>query len=549
MSRYCALIVAVLLALSALSAAADEPANTEAELFPHLEAIRPNIDFWTRVFSEWTLGQVVIHDLEYPALIYEIVELPGPIEGRYTDEQKDWVEAHRQDWERYLHSLERKVAADKPLDDIDKRWVLHIATMIGSDKLEDAHERVRSQRGLRERFREGLERSFRLDGPIREIMRAHGLPEDLAYLPHVESSFQYHARSSAGATGLWQFTRGTGKIYLTINSAIDERLDPIAATRGAARYLKDAYAKLGTWPLALTSYNHGVQGMTRAKERFGTDFEKIFREYRGRLFGFASKNFYAEFLAARRIASNADAYFPEGYAPEPELDLDSVVLDRRVTPYWLANRYGVELDELASINPAWSSRAVDKGLRLPAGTEVWLPSGTLETKARPGAAVAPAVVDGDGLYHVVRRGDTLSTIAVAHGIGLGRLRELNGMPRDAKLIHPGQKLRVGTAPAREIHVVRRGETLSEIAHANGVPLADLRRENGLGPKDNVIHPGQELQLPIGAAPRPERRHVVRRGDTLTHIATRHGVKLSDLLSTNALTMQSIILPGQTLRIP
>jgi membrane-bound lytic murein transglycosylase D len=542
-------MVAVLLALSALSAWADDPASVDADTFPELEAIRPNVDFWTRVFAEWTLGQVVIHDLDYPALIYEIVELPGPIEGRYTDEQKDWVEAHRQDWEDYLRSLERKVAAGKPLDEIDKRWALHIATMIGSDKLEDAHERVRSQRGLRERFRDGLERSFRFDGPFRGIMREHGLPEDIAYLPHVESSFEYRARSTAGATGIWQFTRGTGKHYLTINSAIDERLDPIAATRGAARYLKDAYEKLGTWPLALTSYNHGVQGMLRAKQRFGTDFEKIFLEYRGRLFGFASKNFYAEFLAARRIASDPDAYFPEGYSPEPELDLDSVVLDRRVTPYWLANHYDVPLDELASINPGWSRRAVDSGLRLPEGTEVWLPSGTLETTARPGATVSPALVEGDGLFHVVRRGDTLSTIAAAHGIGLARLRELNDLSRGTSLIHPGQKLRVGSAPAYTVHVVQRGETLSGIANTYGVRLADLRRQNGFGPNDSMIRPGQELQLPGDAAAHAERRHVVRRGDTLTGIASRHGVRLSDLLSTNSLTLQSIIRPGQTIRIP
>jgi membrane-bound lytic murein transglycosylase D len=497
MSRRYMVMAAVLLALSslsALSALADDPASAETEPFPEFDAIRPNVDFWIRVFSEWSLGQVVIHDLDYPALLYEIVELPGPIEDRYTDEQKDWVEAHRQDWEDYLSSLERKVADGEPLDEIDKRWALHIATMVGGDKLENAHKRVRSQRGLRERFRGGLERSFRFDGPFREIMRAHGLPEDLAYLPHVESSFQYHARSTAGAAGIWQFTRGAGKRYLTINSAIDERLDPIAATRGAARYLQEAYEKLGTWPLALTSYNHGVQGMLRAKDRFGTDFEQIFREYRGGLFGFASKNFYAEFLAARRIASNPDAYFPEGYSPEPELDLDSIVLDRRVTPYWLANRYGVPLDELASINPGWSRRAVDSGLRLPAGTEVWLPSGTLESKALPGAAVSPTVVEGDGLYHVVQPGDTLSTIAVAHGIGLARLRELNHLPGDATLIRPGQKLRVGTAPGQAVHVVQRGETL-------------------------------------------------------IRIALRHGVRLADLLSLNSLTMQSIIRPGQTLRIP
>jgi membrane-bound lytic murein transglycosylase D len=347
-----------------------------------LEALGPNVEFWTRVFSEWTLGQVVIHDKEYPAIIYEVIDLPGPIGEAYTREQRDWAESFRGDWEHYLHHLERKIAARKPLEEIDKQWALHFATVVGSDKLEGAHKRVRSQRGLRERFRAGLERSFRFDGAIREILREHGLPEDLAYLPHVESSFHHGARSSAGAAGIWQFTRGTGKRYLTINSAIDERLDPIAATRGAARYLRDAYDKLGSWPLAVTSYNHGVHGMERARARFGTDFEKIYREYDGRLFGFASKNFYAEFLAARRIAGEPHTHFPEGYTPEPEFDLDSLVLDRRVTPYWLASEYDVSLEELASLNPGWSRRAVTKGLRLPVGTEVWLPKGTLESAAR-----------------------------------------------------------------------------------------------------------------------------------------------------------------------
>jgi membrane-bound lytic murein transglycosylase D len=519
---------------------ADDPAGTQVAPFPELEELSPNVEFWVRVFSEWTLGQVAIHDLEYPAIVYEIVDLPGPIGGTYTDAQKDWIEVLRERWEYYLQDLERKVADGEALDEIDKLWALHFATVVGAEKLEGAHRRVRSQRGMRDRFREGLERSFRLDGPIRAIMREHGLPEDLAYLPHVESSFQYRARSSAGASGLWQFTRGTGKRYMTITSVIDERLDPIVATHGAAGYLRDAYEKLDTWPLALTSYNHGVQGMQRAKEQFGTDFEKIVREYKGRLFGFASKNFYAEFLAARRIASDPDAYFPEGYSPESEFDLDRVVLDTRATPDWLARRYGVPLDELVALNPAWSRRAVDHGLRLPPGTNVWLPQGTLESAMGPGGAPAP----GRGAHHVVRTGDTLSSIAAAHGMGLAHLRDLNGLPRGSSLIRPGQKLRVGVPSTPTHHVVRRGDTLSEIAHGYDVSLSDLRRYNGLDRRESRIHAGQKLRLT-----EPERRHVVRRGDTLIEIASRYGVAVGDLLSANTLTLQSVIHPGQTLRIP
>jgi len=487
--RWIPALLVVLLALSAFSAAArdDEASAPESEPFVELPRLRGNVDFWTLIFSEWTLGQVVLHDLEHPEIIFEVVDLPGPIEGTYTDEQTDFITGLRESWEDYLEQLEKKVAARKPLDGTEKQWAAHFATTVGTDSLQGAHTRVRSQRGLRERFREGLERSFRFDRIIREILTEHGLPEDLAYLPHVESSFQYHARSSAGATGLWQFTRGTGRRYLNINSAIDERLDPIAATRGAAEYLRNAYEKLESWPLALTAYNHGVQGMLRAKSRFGGDFERIYEEYDGRLFGFASKNFYAEFLAARRIASDPDRYFPEGYTPEPEHDLESVKLGQRVTPAWIASRYGVPLEQLASINAGWSSRAVKSGMRLPSSTEVWLPKGTLEhAEASPSSPL-------EGSY-TVRRGDTLSGIAAAHGMTIDRLRELNGLSAASSLIRGGQELVVTSAPASTVHVVSRGETLIRIASSYGVRLADLLSANTLT-TSSIIRPGQVLHIP------------------------------------------------------
>ena len=492
--RWVTALWVVLLALSASSAAArdDTGPAPDSEPFVELPGLEGNVDFWTLVFSEWTTGQVVIHDLDYPAIIFEVIELPEPIEATYTDEQTDFVTAIRESWEDYLEQLEHKVATRSPLSDIEKQWAAHFATTVGTDSLQGAHARVRSQRGLRERFREGLERSFRFDRIIREILIEYGLPEDLAYLPHVESSFQYHARSSAGAAGIWQFTRGTGKRYLNINSAIDERLDPIAATRGAAAYLRDAYEKLETWPLAVTSYNHGVQGMLRAKARFGSDFERIYEEYDGRLFGFASKNFYAEFLAARRIASDPDRYFPEGYTPEPEHDLESVKLEKRVTTAWIASRYAVPLEELALLNPGWSTRSVKSGMRRPSGTEVWLPRGTLESVVEEPASPSSGAA-GSGSY-TVRKGDTLSGIAQTHGTTIDRLRELNGLSARSNLIRAGQELVVDSAPASTTHVVSRGETLIRIASSYGVRLVDLLSVNTLT-MSSIIRPGQVLHIP------------------------------------------------------
>jgi membrane-bound lytic murein transglycosylase D len=155
----------------------------------------------------------------------------------------------------------------------------------------------------------GLEISRHFDRQFRKIFRDAGLPEDLAYLPHVESSFQPAARSSAGAMGMWQFTKGAAKTFMP-GGRVDLCLDPFASAIGAARYLSYAYSKLGDWPSAITSYNHGIGGMKRAQNQVGRDFLRIVNNYDGPAFGFASRNYYAQFLAAREIASNPMLYLP-----------------------------------------------------------------------------------------------------------------------------------------------------------------------------------------------------------------------------------------------
>jgi membrane-bound lytic murein transglycosylase D len=535
---------------------ADPPAHEETateraaslDVFPEFEAIRGNVEFWKRVFSEWSMGQVAVHDLEFPGVVYEVVELPGEIEPRYSDEQIEFIEDLNKAWQRRLREIERRVARRQPLDEDDKRLALLLTSAGGSTAVENAHKRVRTQRGLLERFRRGVEIGARYDAVMRRIFRDAGLPEDLAYLPHVESSFQVEARSSAGAVGVWQFTRGTGRLYLTINAAVDQRLDPLAAARGAADYLADAYARLSDWPLALTSYNYGVAGIARAVEKLGRDYERIFLEYDGRRFGFASKNFYAEFLAAREIAANHEAYFPEGLQLETAFDLDPIVLDSRTTPGRLARAYGLEVKELAKLNPAWTRRALRSGLALPEGITVWLPAGTAARLARDGRQpdyTLAGWIDAGGAY-VVQPGDTLSMIAETYGVRLSDLRELNGIPPNGSLIRVGQRLRLSQDADEGIHIVRGGDTLSTIARGHKMRVSTLRELNGIPPNENLIVVGQKLRVrghPAAAV------HVVRRGDSLIAIALRHGVKLSDLLGLNQLTEHSIIHPGQRIQIP
>ncbi len=389
-------ILTLLFALIPLSGARATNADVES-LFPCSEAMREGVLFWKSVWTRWSLNQVVLHDTDHPSIVYEVFELPPPAGEVYSDAQREYVKGRREALEARLEAIERKVIEATPLDDDEKALALKITDVAGGAGISGASHRVRSQRGLRERFRRGLEISGRYHDTFVAVFREAGLPEALADLPHVESSFQVSARSSAGAVGVWQFTRGAARKFMLMTPGLDERLDPIASAHGAARYLKAAYDALGSWPLAITSYNHGIEGMRAARDRYGLNFPKILDEYDGRTFGFASKNFYKEFLAAREIASDPAAYFPERLVPDPPQKHDRVRIDRPTAARSLASRYGVSLVGLAAINPAWTSRAVRGSTPLPAGAEIWLPEGTLARIANVGkkpiaAPRTPAVV-------------------------------------------------------------------------------------------------------------------------------------------------------------
>ncbi|WAR45917.1 lytic transglycosylase domain-containing protein [Methylomonas rapida] len=291
---------------------------TYSGIFPKPGALEPAVEFWRKTYAVWQRSEVAYHDDRYMDVIYEVATLPGYVAEGLTSEQKQVMNERRDFWKARLAGLESKLRFNAPLDAQDKQL---IAKLESSGRpltaiLPGASDRVRAQRGTKERFKRGLEISGRYNLQFRKIFRDAGLPEELAYLPHVESSFQPAARSSAGAVGMWQFTKAAAQTFMPGNDAVDRRLDPFASANGAARYLSYAYGKLGDWPSALTSYNHGIGGMKRAQNRVGRDFVRIVEEYDGPAFGFASRNYYAQFLAAREIAVNPDPFFPEGISYE-----------------------------------------------------------------------------------------------------------------------------------------------------------------------------------------------------------------------------------------
>ncbi|MDD5463245.1 MAG: lytic transglycosylase domain-containing protein [Methylococcales bacterium] len=293
-----------------------------SSVFQKSDELEPAVEFWRKTYVVWHRSEVAIHDDRYLDVIYEVIVLPGYVGESLTSEQKEMINQRRNFWKIQLGVLESKLRYNMPLNANDRQIIANLGS---SNKhvnsvLYGASERVRAQRGIRERFKHGLEISRRYDRQFRRIFRNAGLPEDLACLPHVESSFQPAARSSAGAVGMWQFTKGAARTFMPAGDRIDQRLDPFASATGAARYLSYAYSKLGDWPTAITSYNHGIGGMKRAQNQVGRDFSRIVKNYDGTAFGFASRNYYAQFLAAREIANNPRQYFPEGVQYEFPLE-------------------------------------------------------------------------------------------------------------------------------------------------------------------------------------------------------------------------------------
>ena len=371
------------------------PAATSDAAFPTPPALQSQVEFWRNVYAVWGRHQVALHDNRHMDLIYEVVALPGPVGEGYTTEQQDYLKIRQIMLKTGLRQLEIKTAASTPQTPAEQALANRIQSSSGGPgAIDGASDRLRSQRGLRERFKRGLEISGRYDAAFRGVFREAGLPEDLAYLPHVESSFQNHAASSVGAVGMWQFMPDTARRFMILNAAVDERRDPVASAQGAARYLGNAHNRLGNWPMALTSYNHGVGGMARARQEYGDNFAAIVRNYSGPGFGFASRNFYAEFLAAREIARNPQRFFPEGLNYERPLNLDRIRLRQAVAAPTLAGHYEVDLWELASLNKAWNPVAQNGRVPLPAGIMVWLPAGTVARLAQRGTtARALALAD------------------------------------------------------------------------------------------------------------------------------------------------------------
>jgi membrane-bound lytic murein transglycosylase D len=404
-------------------------------------------------------------------------------------------------------------------------------------------------------FIESYRRSGRYRPMIVKKLREAGLPEELSWLPLVESGFKDRALSRARALGIWQFISSTGSRYgLDRSHWIDERMDPEKSTDAAIQYLTDLHGMFGDWMMALAGYNCGenrVKTLIRRQEYGHLDrFWDLFG-------GLPSETarYVPRFLATLAIVQDPAAYGLELPEPYPAVDFETVTVSRHLRLDDLDRALELDRNALVGLNPELrhgTTPGESYALRVPATV-----AGSFETKVAALPAYAPPPEVTYARYRI-RRGDTLSTIARRYRTTVSAIMRTNHL-RSPNRIRVGQHLKIprrGSSPPAVAagrsdgtsltHTVRRGDSLWKLASRYGSTVDRIKRDNGMSGNDLAI--GQKLAIRTGSAA-GARSYTVRRGDTIGRIAQAKNISIDRLLRTNGLSRSSTIYPGQVINLP
>ncbi len=518
-------VIGLGLALGAFLAVAGtwSAAHAAPRDFPQPAGLDRDVEFWTRIYSEVGTDAGLIHDTRDLSIVYEVTNVPSGLSHRGR-------ERHTEKRKKHFKTILGKLASGRRsgLSGEERRVLAFFGSGATNDQLREASNRLRFQLGQANKFRAGIIRSGAYKPHILQTLRDMNLPLEISNLPHVESSYTPTVYSRVGAAGLWQFTRSTGRRFMRVDHIVDERLDPYRASVAAARLLEQNLRVTGTWPLAMTAYNHGASGMRRAAKKLGTkDIETIVRKYRSRTFGFASRNFYVEFLAANHVAANADAYFGS-LVLDPPIAFETAELSHYAKPKDVAAAVGVDVNTLKRANPGLRPTVWQGSKYIPKGYSIRVPRTALPRPLSDGLASLPkakryANQTRDSTY-TVRRGDTLSTIARRHDTTMNQLVAINGL-RSRNQIRIGQKLKL---PPGKGSPTQKAAYTPKTNNSKAKPAAKLATATAALPDGGV--------------------YKVKRGDNLTRIADQFGMTVAELVSMNNLRSRHRIAAGQRLQI-
>lgn len=506
--------------------------------------LRGRVDFWKDVFSKYGRNQVVIHHREFPQVVFGVLDFSaeaqtmGDVElERYKDRvEKETVASMKQQIRQLINGED----ATTPFQESFAEKMRMVPEGSRSYKRVLDEDLIRTQTGIRERYAQAIERAWKYLPVMEQIFTTeYGLPKELTRLPFIESSFDYTAYSSVGAAGIWQFMPRTARSHrMLVGRYVDERRDPIKATRGAAEYLRIAYQELGSWPLAITSYNHGVGGVRSKVRAAGTsNIAEIIEHPSDRFFGFASTNFYPEFLAAVEIFQDHDKYFPE-VAVQPPLRLVAYPVKSPMTTEHAARQLGVPIESLRQANyallePVWRGAA-----RIPAGYVLQVPvqytdkMNQLRTPEPIRSRIITTPSGESKMYRVVRK-ETLQSIAAKFNTSTERLVQLNRLTNSS--VEPGQVL-----------LVPKGGDSGSSGTSTEVPQRVVQASESPVAPTEIPTVSQTRKSP--AAVSSSRKHKVKGGETLSSISQRYGRSVADIKRANNLK-STRLTAGQVLRIP
>ena len=355
--------------------------NTLVNNFEIPSGLEPAVDFWVDVYSKHDTNHIVIHDNKY-FIVYEVVDISDINDISYfTDTiKKEIIESRIVRIKKKYRDALLKIAKNEISN-------TNVFLYDLKNKFNGAKEhnifyksarsgRIREQRGLKSSFKKAIYYSSRYIPMMEKVFKKYNLPSELTRLPYVESFFSPRAESYKSASGIWQFLKSTAKPYLKMRKHYDERRDPIISTYAAAKLLKRNYKHLKNWSLAITAYNHGLYGMKRAIKRTkSTNIVKIINKYKHKSFGFASRNFYAEFLAALFVDKNKDKLFKDLVFAKPH-NTALVITMRNLNINQIENLLDVNRDLIRYYNPAIAKKFYyDYKIKLPKGSRIRIPYG------------------------------------------------------------------------------------------------------------------------------------------------------------------------------
>jgi len=442
-----------------------------------------------------------------------------------------------------LDSLEAGLSLNTAVYDMPIEW---------NARVEDAITYF--QTVARDAFETYLTRSGKYLDLMQNILKEKGLPLDLVWLCLVESGFNPKAYSWARAMGPWQFIASTGKKYgLKRNWWYDERRDFVKSTYAACAYLSFLYDKFGYWSLALAGYNGGEGRVEKAIQKHNTDnfWDLKLRKQ--------TEDYVPLYMAATIIAKDPEKY---GFNVEYEdpIQFDIVEINQPMDLKKIARMVETSLETMKELNPELLRSVTPPNCR---GYKLRIPLGTKESFTQNLNENPSKLASGLFVEHKVKKGETLSDISEKYGVPLSVIMETNTLTKKhilrvgQRLLIPAQNVssdqsRPSDTKEREVtfYTVKEGETLSDIASRFNTTSSQIEKLNGLKNPDH-LDKGQRLKIPIANTGEGKTfiEHEVKKGETLSYLAGKYGVAVSDIVEANDLSNKNMLKTGQYLLIP